>query len=63
MFIIFFCYIHTVIEDGRGYGFVQFFDEAERDLCCMEMNGKAGLGQTLIRVKPAIVPKCVSIQY
>ena len=49
--------IFIVIEDGRGYGFVQFFDEVERDLCCMEMNGKGGLGQKLIRVKPAIIPK------
>ena len=50
-------YVLVVIEDGKGYGFVQFFDEVDRDLCCMEMNGKPGLGQKLIRVKPATVPR------
>ena len=49
--------IIIVFEDGKGYGFIQFFDEVERDLCCMEMNGKPGLGQKLIRVKPAVIPK------
>ena len=57
--IYMYVYLHTVIEDGKGYRFVQFFDAVERDVCCMEMNGKAGLGQKLIRVKPAIIPKYV----
>ena len=55
-------YVHTVMEDGKGYGFVQFFDEVERDICCMEMNGKAGLGQKLISMPPAIIPKYVAIK-
>ena len=51
-------------EDGssKGYGFVRFMDEYERDICLSEMDGAMGLGRKPLTIKPALTPKtrCVS---
>lgn len=51
----------VVVEDengvSKGYGFVRFVDERERDLCLVEMDGAKGLGYKPLTVKPAQAPK------
>ena len=51
----------TVVEDengaSKGYGFVRFIDERERDLSLVEMDGAKGLGYKPLTVKPAQAPK------
>ena len=46
-------------DDGvsKGYGFVRFIDERERDLCLVEMDGAMGLGRKALTIKPALAPK------
>ena len=51
----------VVVEDddgvSKGYGFVRFMDERERDLCLVEMAGAMGLGRKPLTIKPALAPK------
>lgn len=46
-------------EDGvsKGYGFVRFTDEAERNRCYAELDRALGLGKKPITIKPAFAPK------
>ena len=52
---------HAVIEDddgiSKGYGFVRFTDEHERNMSYTELDGSAGLGKKTITIKPALAPK------
>lgn len=51
----------SVVEDdygvSKGYGFVRFSEEYERDRALEEMDGAYGLGLRPIRVKQAQAPK------
>ena len=51
----------TVVEDeegvSKGYGFVRFMDEGERDRSLSEMSGAVGLGKKPLIIKPALAPK------
>ena len=57
----------TVVEDddgvSKGYGFVRFMEERERDLSLVEMAGAVGLGRKALTIKPALAPKskCVCL--
>ena len=46
-------------DDGvsKGYGFVRFMDERERDQCLVEMAGAMGLGRKPLTIRPALAPK------
>ena len=46
-------------EEGasKGYGFIRFMDEQERDLCLVEMDGAMGLGRKPLTIKPALAPR------
>jgi hypothetical protein len=50
-----------VVEDeegaSKGYGFIRFMDEQERDLCLVEMDGAMGLGRKPLTIKPALAPR------
>ena len=54
---------HTppVIEDeggvSKGYGFVRFTDERERDAAIARLDGTTGLGKKPIAVKLALAPR------
>lgn len=54
-------YVYAVIEDeegiSKGYGFVRFMDEAERNRSYLELDGAVGLGRKAITIKPALAPK------
>ena len=54
-------YILPVIEDddgvSKGYGFVRFMDEAERNRCYAELDRALGLGKKPITIRPAFAPK------
>ena len=51
----------SVIEDddgvSKGYGFVRFTDEAERNRCYAELDRALGLGKKPITIRPAFAPK------
>ena len=51
----------SVIEDddgvSKGYGFVRFMDEAERNRCYAELDRALGLGKKPITIRPAFAPK------
>ena len=51
----------VVIEDdegvSKGYGFVRFTDEEERNRSYSELDGAMGLGRKAITIKPALAPK------
>ena len=53
--------VAIVIEDeegvSKGYGFVRFTDEAERNRCYAELDRALGLGKKPITIKPAFAPK------
>ena len=55
------CGACAVVEDedggSKGYGFVRFMDEQERDMCLVEMDGAMGLGRKPLTIKPALTPK------
>lgn len=61
MFIIFMYLPYAVVEDeegmSKGYGFLRFTDEKERDVCLVEMDGAIGLGRKPLTIKPALTPK------
>lgn len=46
-------------DDGvsKGYGFVRFMDEAERNRCYAELDRALGLGKKPITIRPAFAPK------
>lgn len=50
-----------VIEDdegvSKGYGFVRFIDEEERNRSYSELDRAVGLGRKAITIKPALAPK------
>lgn len=50
-----------MIEDeegiSKGYGFVRFTDENERDRSLTEMSGALGLSKKPLTIKPALAPK------
>ena len=54
-------FLFSVIEDddgvSKGYGFVRFMDEAERNRCYAELDRALGLGKKPITIKPAFAPK------
>ena len=53
--------VFPVIEDddgvSKGYGFVRFMDEAERNRCYAELDRALGLGKKPITIRPAFAPK------
>ena len=55
----------AVIEDddgvSKGYGFVRFTDEADRNRCYAELDRAMGLGKKPITIKPAFAPKTRSV--
>lgn len=46
-------------ENGfsKGYGFVRFLDETERNGCYSHLNGATGLGKKAITIREAFAPK------
>ena len=60
MMLVFFLSFIVVEDDygvSKGYGFVRFSDEYERDCALEKMDGAYGLGLRPIRVKQAQAPK------
>ena len=42
---------------SKGYGFVRFTDESERERSLTEMSGALGLGRKPLIIKLALAPK------
>ena len=53
--------INIVIEDetgtSKGYGFVRFCDQSERDRSLTELDNTLGLGSKAIKIREALPPK------
>ena len=62
MYVTFTCkLIFVVVEDengvSKGYGFVRFCDQIERDRSLTEMDNTLGLGSKPIKIREAQPPK------